>query len=274
MYHVKYCLLLSFIFLCPNAFSAEYPLVTGFIDQSMLIDNRSVDYQVYLPKNYQEKENWPVILFLHGAGERGENPLLATEVGLGRAIRLKPEKFPAIGIFPQCPSEEWWSSPQCEAIALKSLYEVANKFSIDNKRVYLTGVSMGGYGAWHLASKNPELWSALYVISGRVKPGGGHVAANNSVAKLYSGEALYEMTAKAVAHIPIWIAHGEQDEVVPVSESRQMYKYLQLEKASVNYSEFSKTWHNAWDKAYANEKAINWLFSQHKDKGVFFAAHK
>jgi len=274
MYHVKYSLLLVFICHISNAFSATQSVVTGFVDQSMMVNNQSVDYQVYLPKNYQAQQNWPVILFLHGAGERGENPLLATEVGLGRAIRLNPEEYPAIGVFPQCPSGEWWSSPECEDIALNSLYEVAKKFSIDNKRVYLTGISMGGYGAWHLASKKPELWSALYVISGRVKPGGGHVAANNSVAKSYRGEALYEMTAKAVAHIPIWIAHGEKDEVVPVSESRQMYKYLQLENAQVNYSEFSKTWHNAWDKAYANGKAISWLFSQHKDKGVFFAAHK
>lgn len=274
MYHAKsLCgLLLSPIFVCSAA--PEVTVATGFIDQVMTVDNRAVKYQVYLPHDYTAEKEWPVLVFLHGAGERGENPLLATEVGLGSAIRKKPEHYPAIAVFPQCSEDEWWSSEVCERIAFQSLKEVAKHYAIDTKRIYLTGISMGGYGSWHLASKQGDVWAAMYVIAGRVKPGGGHPPAQDSVAKLYSGEELYQMTAKSVAHIPTWIAHGAKDEVVPVTESRKMYQYLRQENANVNYTEFANTWHNSWDKAYANEAAITWLFEQKKEQGVSFARHR
>jgi len=274
MFHVKFSLLIILFVQSICVSGEQRPITTGFIDQSLIINEHLVDYQIYLPKNYEEKKKWPIILFLHGAGERGKNNFLATEVGLGRAIRHQPNKFPAISIFPQCSNGEWWSSPQCEEVALNSLYDVISRYSIDEERIYLTGISMGGYGTWHLASKRPELWSALYVISGRVKPGGGHPPAADSIAENYEGNELYKMTAKVVAHIPIWIAHGENDEVVPVSESRQMYKYLQKEDAQVNYTEYSQTWHNAWDKAYSNDDAISWMFSRSQNEGDVFAIDK
>jgi len=271
---VKCILILSYLLssFC-YGINNEYP-DTGFIKQEMLVLNELVDYQVYLPVSYQAKKNWPLIVFLHGAGERGDNSELATKVGLGRAIRKQPYKFPAISVFPQCPAGQWWSSPICERIALQSVAEVKQRFLIDNKRIYLTGLSMGGYGVWHLASKTPDIWSALYVISGRVKPGGGHKAEKNSIAAKYSGELLYQMTANAVSHIPTWIAHGENDQVVPVMESRNMYRYLLQSNAQVSYSEYKGTQHNAWDKAYANYKAIDWLFAQTKIIGDDFDSTK
>jgi len=249
-------------------------LNTGFIKQEMIVLQELVNYQVYLPVNYQEKEEWPLIVFLHGAGERGSNSLLATKVGLGSAIRQQSSKYPAISVFPQCPEGKWWSSPVCERIALQSFAEVKKRFLIDKERIYLTGLSMGGYGVWHLASKTPDVWSALYVISGRVKPGGGHQPEKNSIAAKYNGELLYQMTANAVAHIPTWIAHGENDEVVPVMESRNMYTYLLQENAQVSYTEYKDTGHNVWDMAYSNKTAINWLFAQKKELGENFDSAK
>jgi len=268
MSHAKF-LIIVFYWLHSFCYAVNIEVPNSrFIEQEMLVQQSLVNYQVYLPTGYQGKKRWPVIVFLHGAGERGNDSLLPTKVGLGNAIRQQPLKFPAISIFPQCPEEQWWSTPICEQIALQSLTEVKKHFLTDNKRIYLTGLSMGGYGVWHLASKTPDIWSALYVISGRVKPGGGHKAAQNSIAAKYSGEKLYQMTANAVAHIPIWIVHGGKDEVVPVKESRNMYTYLMQENANVGYTEYEDTWHNAWDKAYADKNAISWLFLQHKTIGA------
>ena len=273
MYHVNF-LLVTLLLMCSACVSAGSSLSTGFINQSMQIGEHAVSYQVYVPSNYRHDQDWPLVVFLHGAGERGDNPLLATDVGLGRAIRNQPTQFPAIAIFPQCGTDLWWSSDACEETALASVKDAIKKFSVDEQRIYLTGISMGGYGAWHLASKHSDIWAAMYVICGRVKPGGGHTPSPNSLPDLHQGEALYQMTAKAVAHIPVWIAHGAKDEVVPVAESRKMYKYLQQHGAQVAYTEYQDTWHNVWDKAYGDASAIEWMFTQVKDKGVTFAKHR
>jgi len=237
---------------------------TGFINQAIEVDGKPYQYQIYVPQNYPMDKKWPVMLFLHGAGERGDNALMATEVGLGSAIRRRPEQFPTIAIFPQCPETLWWSTPLCEKIALTALEDTKNKYLINNDKTYLTGVSMGGFGAWELASKHPDMWSALLVIAGRVKPGGGHQPVEGSISYQYKGSDLYKMTAMAVSHIPTWIAHGGKDEIVPVKESRLMYKYLKEIGADVNYHEFSDSWHNVWDDAYADTEAITWLFQQTK----------
>lgn len=251
---------LSILLLVTAVASAE----TGFLDKNIVLDKASYAYQVYIPKQYSTAKKWPIIVFLHGAGERGNNALLPTEVGLGSALRRAPEDFPTIAIFPQCPAEQWWSSQICEQIALHTLEQVQQQYATNPDRIYLSGLSMGGYGVWHLATKYQDRWAALYPIAGRVKPAQGNLPAPGSVPEQYAGEALYQKTAQAVKHLPIWIAHGAKDNVVPVSESQKMSHYLTKQGADVTYREYADEWHNVWDTAYADKESITWLFNQVK----------
>lgn len=267
MYLVKFFISCIYILSIPQCISAEQKQEDfGFRYSKLSINGDKYDYQVHIPEGYKKKREWPVILFLHGAGERGNNTLLPTKVGLGAVIRKQSALYPAITVFPQCPSKKWWSSKLCEQIALASLAKVITQYAINPKRIYLTGISMGGFGVWEFASKYPNKWSALFVIAARVKPGGGHKPSIGSISSKYHGDKLYLMTAKAVSHIPTWIVHGTKDDVVPVTESRKMYQYLKLENAQVVYKEFVESWHNVWDKAYLDSDAIQWLFAQKKER--------
>ena len=241
--------------------------VSGFINKTVVVEQEQFVYQLYVPENYEKGSLWSLTVFLHGAGERGSNALLTTEVGLGSAIRKNPDQFPTIALFPQCPAGEWWSSAVCEKIVLKSIADTLQSYSIDQQRLYLTGLSMGGYGVWHFASKYPDRWSALFAICGRVKPGGGHKPAPNSIAADYSGEALYTMTAEKIRNIPVWIVHGEKDQIVPVGESQKMYAALKGLSADVNYVEYENMPHNVWDKAFADKEIIDWLYAQRRKEG-------
>lgn len=254
---------LSVLMILSSAISAQ----TGFLDKQIVVAEQPYNYQVYLPKQYSVDKQWPIIVFLHGAGERGSNALLPTEVGLGSALRRAPQDFPTIAIFPQCPAGQWWSSLICEQIVLQTLAQTQQQYNTDCNRIYLSGLSMGGYGVWHLATKYQDRWAALYPIAGRVKPAQGHLPQAGSVPEQYAGEALYEQTAKAVNHLPIWIAHGAKDNVVPVLESRRMNHYLTKQGADVTYREYENEWHNVWDTAYGDKESITWLFNQVKTPG-------
>jgi predicted peptidase len=118
---------------------------TGFIDRSVVVDGVPHKYQIYIPRNYDASQELPAILFLHGGGERGGNGLAQTHVGLGQAIRFNPERWPAITVFPQAPNDAFWTGDTAK-IAMAALDETINSHSIDESRVYLTGLSLGGGG--------------------------------------------------------------------------------------------------------------------------------
>ncbi|HWU37136.1 MAG TPA: hypothetical protein VN203_05755, partial [Candidatus Acidoferrum sp.] len=124
----------------------------GFLSRVVRVGRVEYRYQVYVPANWGEKK-WPVILFLHGYGEEGDDGLLQTEVGIGTAIRQHADWFPCLVVLPQCRKNDWWTNPQMEAQALKALDESIKEFKGDLQRVYLTGISMGGYGTWDLGAK-------------------------------------------------------------------------------------------------------------------------
>ena len=123
---------------------------TGFLDRSTMVDGHVYRYQVYVPREYDAARQWPVILFLHGAGERGSDGLLQTEVGLPSAIRRMPDRYPAIVVAPQVPLDSTWQGRPGQA-AMQALDETMAEFSSDPARVYLAGLSMGGNGSWYLA---------------------------------------------------------------------------------------------------------------------------
>ncbi|HEX7808464.1 MAG TPA: glycoside hydrolase family 3 N-terminal domain-containing protein, partial [Thermoanaerobaculia bacterium] len=128
---------------------------TGFLDRTLTVGERTYPYTIYVPRNYDASRAWPVILFLHGAGERGSDGARATAIGLGNAIRFGPDRVPAIVVFPQVPQNERWLGEPAD-VAMMALDRTLAEFHTDPKRVYLTGLSMGGYGAWHLALAHPD----------------------------------------------------------------------------------------------------------------------
>lgn len=120
------------------------PRETGFLDRTVKLGPASYKYQVYVPQGWSKDRLGPVILFLHGAGERGEDGLFQTEVGLGRAIRRHPDRFPAVVVFPQCRAGVWWNDPAMESQALAALDAAMREFRGDSARVYFMGISLGG----------------------------------------------------------------------------------------------------------------------------------
>src|SRR6185503_11454303 len=123
---------------------------TGFLNRTIKVDSETYKYQVYVPADYTRDKRWPVVLFLHGGGERGVDGLIQTEVGIGSAIRRFPQRYPAIVVMPQAKPDLGWVGPNAE-MALKALEKAEGEFSTDKNRVYLTGLSMGGSGTWYLA---------------------------------------------------------------------------------------------------------------------------
>src|SRR6185503_5039243 len=134
---------------------------TGFLNRTVKVGAETYPYQVYVPANWTKAKKWPVILFLHGAGERGNDGLIQTEIGIGTAIRRHPERIPAIVVMPQCAKNRWWSEAEMQAQALKALDRTIKEFNGDTTRVYLTGLSMGGHGSWVMASSNPGKFAAI-----------------------------------------------------------------------------------------------------------------
>jgi len=141
-------LLLSFAFAFVAATLAVSPshakkTETGFLDRTVTVAGTAYKYQVFIPDNWNSKKKWPVILFLHGAGERGDDGLVQTEVGIGRAIRIYRSRFPAIVVMPQCRKEIWWAQSPMDDVAIKSLEAASKEFHGDPQHTYLTGLSVG-----------------------------------------------------------------------------------------------------------------------------------
>lgn len=240
---------------------AAQDVSTGFLDRTVTVSGQDYRYQVYLPNAYSSTEQWPVILFLHGAGERGSDGLLQTTVGLGAAIRRTPARYPAIVVFPQAPRDSLWTGASAEA-AMAALEESLNEFAVDPARVYLTGLSMGGHGTWYLAYRYPERFAAVAPVCGWVVslP---RMAASASVVPTEDGPP-FEALARRLSGLPIWIFHGEIDPVVPVGESRKAAAALKRAGAEVRYTELLGIEHNAWDAAYASPEFSAWLFAQRR----------
>jgi hypothetical protein len=157
---------------------------TGFLDRAITVSGETYRYQVFVPYNWDKHKKWPVILFLHGAGERGENGLLQTDVGLAHAIREHAGNFPFVVVMPQCPKGKLWTEPEMETQAFAALDRSMKEFDGDSERIYLTGILNGrirdlGFSRQVSASLRGlranlrrNLWSAEFQTN-RSKPGEG-----------------------------------------------------------------------------------------------------
>jgi predicted peptidase len=194
-----------------------------------------LNYLLYLPPDYEQKESWPLILFLHGAGERGDDLELVKKHGPPKVVeRGKP--LPFIVVSPQCPLGGWWSSKQLELTAL--LDEIEAKYKIDKDREYLTGLSMGGFGTWSLAGYSPKRFAAIVPICG-----GGEV-----------------LLRRGLGDMPIWVFHGAKDPVVGLKRSEDLVAALKWNK-HLKFTVYPDALHDSWTETYNNPQLYEWLLS-------------
>jgi predicted peptidase len=211
------------------------------------------DYLLFLPKGYSSTSTnrWPLILFLHGSGERGTNVWKTATHGPTKYIEKNPD-FPFILVTPLCPSGQKWP----DDMVLGLLDKVIAEQMVDTNRIYVTGLSMGGYGAWSLATTFPERFAAVAPICG----GEGTIGAVLS--------QMDKAKASAFKNLSIWAFHGAKDNVVPVGESERMVNFLKkCGVKEIKLTIYPEAMHNSWTETYNNPKLYDW-FLQHKLKPV------
>ena len=239
---------------------------TGFLDRSVIVNGSEYRYVVYVPREFNSSRSWPIIVALHGGGEYGNDGIKQTAGGLARAIRLNPERFPAIVLFPQAHADgtPGWQLDGGKA-ALAQLDSALKEFHGDSKRIYLTGLSAGANGSWFLLSRHPERFAAAVIVCGFVSEFKGKTSGVDypSLAP-ESKSGPFNVIAKKVSSIPIWIFHGDADQNVSVEESRKMFAALKSIGADVQYTELPGVPHNAWDLSYSRADVFEWLFKQVK----------
>jgi predicted peptidase len=234
-----------------------------FVPRTFEVGGATYPYQVFLPRGFDAARSWPVILYLHGAGESGTDGLRPTEVGLGRALRLDPGRVPAVVVFPQAPPRRVWMGDLAR-LALGALDRTMAEFHGDPERVYLAGLSLGGYGTWLLAYDHPERFAALVPVCGGIVPPSGRLP--HEVPNTLRAADPYAATASRLKRIPAWVFHGAEDATVPVGESRRIVEALRAEGAPVRYTEYEGVGHNAWDRAFAERELWTWLLAQRRKR--------
>jgi predicted peptidase len=224
-------------------------------------DGQILPYRLMGPKNLEPGKKYPLVLFLHGAGERGDdNKVQLVHAAADFASNDRREKFPAFVLFPQCPAGHRWvespwdlpsgrdAFPEQPSLPMKLALELVDQLvaskPVDIDRLYVTGLSMGGQGSWYAAVAEPKRFAAILEVCGGGDP---------TWADRYSG-------------IPIWAFHGQADNVVPVSRGREMMRALvdAGHHPEMRYVEYPKVGHNSWTQTYARDDVYAWLFSQHK----------
>jgi predicted peptidase len=243
-------------------FAQDFP---SFQKKEFIQGADTLRYRILLPESHDATKKYPLVVFLHGAGERGKDN--NKQLINGATLFLKPENrknFPAIVLFPQCPPKPgYWSSVVLDATkkpyvfdfnysrpitqplqsTLQLIHQLIAENKIDTTRIYIMGLSMGGMGTLEAVYHNPNLFAAAIPICG-----GGDT------------KAFTETQTK----IPFWLFHGDMDAVVEVKYSREMVAKLKALKAAVKYTEYPNVNHNSWDNAFAEPELLKWLFSKSK----------
>lgn len=206
------------------------------------------DYLMFKPKGYdaQGTKKWPLILFLHGSGERGTNVQIVAKHGIPKIVANKPD-FPFITVSPQCPDGVWWSSEALIAL----LDDVIAHNAVDTNRIYLTGLSMGGFATWTLGTCHPERFAAIAPVCGA-----------GQIIDFYTTEENPEKL-KALKTLGVWAFHGDKDSSVPIEETVRMVRFYQNYGCQdVKLTVYPDTGHDCWTATYDNPRLYEW-FLQH-----------
>ena len=241
------------------------PMVRGktgeFVPREVVVDGTTHRYQVFVPAKHAGSGRSPVILFLHGAGERGNDNQAQLNAGLGPYLRKHADDFPAIVVLPQVPQGGAWRDANNRA-ALAALDAATREFGGDPRRSYLTGISMGGYGTWEIATAQPRRFAAIVPVCGAIRPPAHPEYTALRVAEVLDAADPYTELAARLRKVPTWIFHGEKDDVVPPDDSRKAYAALKASGGDVRYTEFPGVDHFSWDPAYNTPELWTWLFAQ------------
>jgi predicted peptidase len=220
------------------------------------LDNHKLPYRVLKPAKIEQGKKYPLVLFLHGAGERGNDN--TAQLVHGSTLFTKAEnraKYPAFVIFPQCPKNKKWvevnwndkrphTAPKEPSESMRLTKALLDQFMkdhpVDPDRVYVMGLSMGGFGTWDFAQRYPDFVAAIAPICG---------GADNT-------------TAPKIKHIPIWAFHGAEDTAVWAERSRTMVDELKKAKGNIRYTEYDRVGHDSWNRAFAEKELLPWLFAQ------------
>jgi predicted peptidase len=268
-------LILTSMLCCAGSVFAAPP-ETGFLKRAVAVGDGQRGYRVYLPENFDPKKKYPVLLFLHGSYQWGEDNEGQLGFGLPAMMRpggrvetkLEPKLLSAfIGVFPQSRVENPWSGEMAE-YAVKALDQTVAEFRADPQRLYVSGFSLGGYGSWYVAAKYPGKFAAIVPIGGNIKiparfprPFLEKFIPPDMLA-LYDAQDPHAVFVKAAGKIPAWIFHGEADEQVPVSDARSTAQALKAAGASARYTEYKGAGHFIFDRAYAEPEFWTWLLAQ------------
>lgn len=216
-----------------------------------------LNYRLLQPKDYDPSRKYPLVLFLHGAGERGDDNQKQLVHGMNDfASDEIMAKYPCFVVAPQCPNNKKWvevdwsaakhTAPEKPSESLQASFEalaaLQKEFRIDDKRIYITGLSMGGYGTWDAIERRPDYFAAAAAVCG-----GGDVA-----------------NAKKLTKLPIWAFHGDQDTAVKPERSRDMIAAIKAAGGEPKYTEYPGVGHNSWSRTYSDPEFYAWLFAQQR----------
>ncbi|MCA9131400.1 MAG: prolyl oligopeptidase family serine peptidase, partial [Planctomycetales bacterium] len=228
-----------------------------YVGEADAIKEKKLNYRLLKPKDFDPAEKYPLVIFLHGAGERGDNNVAQLKHAMSDFCRAEiREAYPCYVLAPQCPKEQrWadvdWSQPgvtmpsqasQSMQLVLALVDEMVRDAAIDKQRIYITGLSMGGYGTWDAIARRPNFFAAAVPVCGGGDPS----------------------TAGEIKHLPISCFHGSDDKTVSVEKSRLMIQALQAAGGEPIYTEYAGVGHDSWTQTYADRELYRWLFAQRR----------
>lgn len=196
------------------------------------------EFLLFLPDDYDPSGSYPLLLFLHGAGERGEDLEKVAIHGPPRVVQERAAEFPFIIVSPQVPADRIWSIAYLDAL----LEDVVERLAVDEDRIYVTGLSMGGYGTWHLAFEFPHRFAAIAPISG-----GGTITGPCSI-----------------RHLPVWAFHGARDDIVRPAHTQELVDRLRACDGHVRFTLYPDAGHDAWTRTYDDPELYRWLLTHRR----------
>jgi len=247
----------------------EPPQDTGFLNRKIELHGIAYRFQVYLPEDWRRDDGkqWPIILFLHGRGERGSEGMWQTQIGLPEAVRNHPDRWPFVIVMPQCQQTAHWTDPAMLEMAMAALDQESAEFHGDASRTYLTALSMGGYGAWELARLNPHRWAAIAIAA-------SGVFWSYEPERWQEASVLPAEYAHAVGRTPVWLFHGSLDPTVAPRQSELMFDAFKAAGGNIRLWIYQGLLHDSWSRAYDEPELPRWLLAHRYPPGPEVAAER